>query len=167
MGEKTILIVGCGDSPTGRYGRLWDALSRITDVKVIFKTIEDDLVGLDPLERGLVIHDDIANIDFGLVEDRAVAHLLKDRTGAGKSGFLGTNFSELWHNESGQRIVSDIEAHRLYKDYMFPLNYGVRGSGKSMMNALRYKAMFAEVPADHPTRKREPKGPRGKWGKLK
>lgn len=25
---------------------------------------------------------------------------------------------------------------------------------------------FRELPADHPTRKREPKGPRGRWGKL-
>lgn len=41
-----------------------------------------------------------------------------------------------------------------------------RGQGKSALHAQFIKNIYREPPADHPSRKREPKGPRGKWGKL-
>lgn len=130
MDKKTILIVGCGDSPTGRYGRLWGSLSRIMDIEVIHKTINDDLVGIDPLARGLVIHDELLHMDFSDLEDR-VSALVE----------TGSHWSKMYFDEKrGIRTTT-----------VLPNEYWVR----------------LEKPADHPTRKREPKGPRNKWGKLK
>jgi hypothetical protein len=124
--------------------------------------------------------------DFNKLEDRVMAHVLANPDSypaqKGKVGFLGTSYTKVWFDDFQQihadpipyedmlllgrpnRIsVSDVEAHQVQMDEMFRT---CRGSGKVGLLTQYVKAHFTEKPADHPTRKREPKGPRGRWGKL-
>ncbi|MNQ24293.1 hypothetical protein D3C85_374840 [compost metagenome] len=116
------------------------------------------LLGDGPRNKALA--DLLAKMDFADVELRVLNDMVI--TGRGFSEFIG---DELLH----------VDVERVYKDAMFAERYrhpqfdqipNLRGCGKALLRAKYLKAQFAEKPADHPTRKREPKGPRGRWGKL-
>lgn len=150
MDKSKVIIIGGG--PQSRW--MEEALSRhpaLFDVEV-----REFGVGTIGHKPEVFIIEDLMVSDFAAVEERVFADMLRDGWAGKQILFDGTHLT-----------VSAVEAHQIHKDIMFPEYYGHRGMGKSMLNALRVKAQFAEVPADHPTRKREPKGPRNKWGKLK
>lgn len=89
----------------------------------------------------------LAKMDYSKVEERVTAHLLKSRPDSvrqcEKAILFGARYTQCWFDEFEDTIkTKDIPIREVY-------NFN------------------REVPADHPERKREPKGPRGKWGKLK
>lgn len=99
-----VLILGSGDSPTGRYGRLYASLSMLEGISVGYKKMDDIVVG----------------------------------------------------NEPSMTFIDEFRIHDLSKleePFSNALLYGVS-----------HPEMFDLPPAD---KRKEPKGPRGRWGKLK
>lgn len=89
--------------------------------------------------------------------------------GAGPSSaslarLLGTALSE--HSisivEDHKRLLEQMDYSGL--EYRIAAQIPVRGKRP---NLVIYDDMYMPKAADHPSRKREPKGPRGKWGKPK
>ncbi len=67
-----------------------------------------------------------------------------------------------------QLLPGSVEKHNEAWSAILGLNAG-RGSSKTILNLelAKFALGLQESPAaDHPSRKREPKGPRGRWGKL-
>lgn len=150
MDKTKVLIVG--ESLHARW--MQEAMKRhpaVFDVEV--HPFNVGAIGHKP---DIVIVDELMAKDYGNLEDRLFANLLRD-------GWAGVQILD----DHEDIKVEVIELRRMQKSLMFPEYYGHRGEGKSMLNALRVKTHFDEKPADHPSRKREPKGPRNKWGKLK
>jgi len=88
---------------------------------------------------GNLIHE-----DFNRLEERVLATLLSDdkqQRQMEKTILFGHRFTYGWFDEFESMIKTrEVPVHEVF-DWT--------------------------KPSDHPTRKREPKGPRGKWGKLK
>lgn len=103
---------------------------------------------------GNLIHE-----DFNKLEDHVTARILKGRDSledVGKTGFMGTTFNKVWLDEFDQIQRREIP----YEDVI------LIGRHDSTRFVPTPQISVPEHPADHPTRKREPKGPRGRWGKL-
>lgn len=87
---------------------------------------------------GHLIHEDFARLeDRVLAGPITIARLERQME---KVVIFGTRYSHCWFDEYSQIQIKDMPHHEV---------------------------LNLDHPADHPTRKREPKGPRGKWGKLK
>lgn len=84
----------------------------------------------------------LLGMDYKTVEDHILALQRKGRNQAEKTMLFGTNYTQCWFDEFEGIKTRNIPIREVY-------------------------AFNMQEPADHPTRKREPKGPRGKWGKLK
>lgn len=100
--------------------------------------------------------------------------------------FLGTRFNPVFaignlihedFNRLEERVLAtllsdDKQQRQIEKTILFGhrFTYGWFDEFESMIktrNVPMREVFNLTEPADHPTRKREPKGPRGKWGKLK
>ena len=87
---------------------------------------------------GNLIHEDFNRLEERVLADPLTVERLERQLE--KTIIFGTRYSQCWFDEYAGMQIKDLPHREVFK--------------------------MAE-PADHPTRKREPKGPRGKWGKLK
>lgn len=171
MDKKKILLVGAHES----HDWIAKALGEMAHYDVERIDIMDGLEGRNPhvsffveLSKPLLI-----NLDFSKLENHF----------AGMYDMVSKDGVAIWDTHSGRTytgrdIFWDPELQRLPRkqtkeDYFCQLfgapPFPTRGMGKSMLNAKAWEAWTKrshQKPADHPSRKREPKGPRGKWGKL-
>lgn len=103
-----------------------------------------------------------------------------------RAAFLGTRFNPVFaignlihedFNRLEEQVLAtllsdDKQQRQMEKTILFGhrFTYGWFDEFESMIktrNVPIREVFNLTEPADHPTRKREPKGPRGKWGKLK
>ena len=95
---------------------------------------------------GNLIHE-----DFNRLEERVLANpitIAKLERQMEKVVIFGTRYSHCWFDEHTGIQIKDMSHHEM-----------------GIVDQFRF-VPHPDVPADHPTRKREPKGPRGRWGKL-
>lgn len=88
------------------------------------------------------------------------------------SNLLHQDFNRLEERVLAQLVPDEKMQRQLEKTILFGhrFTYGWFDEFESMIKTrdVPMREVFdLTEPADHPTRKREPKGPRGKWGKLK
>lgn len=185
MDKKKVLIIGSG-AISGLVAKALGEMAHYDIEKI--DIMDGPFIGFKEKRADLMVCDEmssLAGMDFSALEDRFSGlfdAVLKDGVGMYNTGNGQTiTGRQLFQEPEPQRLPRSNVQQDIYemlavqsgrsrgqvKDILFPEYYGHRGSSKTMFNALRYKAMFSEPAADHPTRKREPKGPRGKWGKLK
>lgn len=89
--------------------------------------------------------------DFNRLEERVLADpitIAKLERQMEKVVIFGTRYSQCWFDEYAGVQIKDMSHHEM-----------------GIVDQVRF-VPHPDVPADHPTRKREPKGPRGRWGKL-
>lgn len=89
--------------------------------------------------------------DFNRLEERVLADpitIARLERQMEKVVICGTRYSHCWFDEYTQIQIKDMSHHEM-----------------GIVDQTRF-VPHPDVPADHPTRKREPKGPRGRWGKL-
>lgn len=123
----------------------------------------------------MLVCDELTNVDFSQLEDRAHAmmlgeqiHTTFERVATGRLSKDSPEFQELpgtrelkekaWDALLNATWGHSPEKRAAIKDQLFFERYITR----SFSNLCA-----PQVGADDPSRKREPKGPRGKWGKLK
>lgn len=94
--------------------------------------------------------------DLGKVQGRALADY--------KNSQIDAYFSIANVSSTGRTSQVAIK-ERSHGNLPFGMPY--RGSGKNTLLLQYLQQEIWPKPADHPSRKREPKGPRGKWGKVK
>ncbi|MNF91703.1 hypothetical protein D3C85_379750 [compost metagenome] len=89
--------------------------------------------------------------DFNRLEDRVVLNMEGNKQfnrQLEKTILFGTCYTQCWFDELTGVQIKDVSHHEM-----------------GIVDQVRF-VPHPDVPADHPTRKREPKGPRGRWGKL-
>lgn len=187
--QKIVFIVDDG-LPSGG---LFDALKEFGDkhhIDVEMVKLQNTLQGTKPDmaiwdEGPIPVPEHILNMDFTALEQRCMAladaltadgEIISYKTGRRPSepeyqpipGLHGLPYRRFGKSMLQQDLYAMLveqirEADRnMAKILVEP---GMRGSSKIPMFA-RYGREVTK-PADHPSRKREPKGPRGQWGKLK
>lgn len=148
----------------------------------------DKIQGTKPTILIVDEHTPLVNVDFAKLE-KLVAHLGGDGyhhpqfdqipryTVTGRIRRGQPEFQELpgvrelqakaW-GELLHRAFESPEARQLFKDLTFLDRYSNPEPFKDYAKQPGLPAFHSakDVGTDHPSRKREPKGPRGKWGKL-
>ena len=80
------------------------------------------------------------------------------------TSWLFTKLSEMDFADIEQRVLDDMLITGTgFKHILFDDHHGPKITNIRVCDVYDWTV----TPADHPTRKSEPKGPRGKWGKLK
>ena len=114
---------------------------------------------------GNLIHE-----DFNRLEDRVTAHVMANTEKVeilAQASFLGTSYTEVWFDEFEQIHARGIPFEDvLLMGHRRQAKPAVLGRLDSVRLVPHPQLCVTEHPADHLTRKREPKGPRGRWGKL-
>lgn len=120
------------------------------------------------------------------LQQQLLSQMAETYTGRRRVAFLGTRFNPVFaignlihedFNRLEERVLAtllsdDKQQRQIEKTILFGhrFTYGWFDEFESMIktrNVPMREVFNLTEPADHPTRKREPKGPRGKWGKLK
>lgn len=193
MDKKKVLIVGAGEHMHSHIAKIFGDIEHFEVKRVDILDgswgINPDIVLLDELLNPPQI--DLSKLDFSQLEERCMG--LADAVLADGSAVnlkTGRRQSEpelqsIWPRRLGKSVLQqDIyemlaeqtgRTREEIKDLYFPHAYGTGRlfGGLQQVPRKPEKSRYFSSPyavnnhgADHPSRKREPKGPRGKWGKL-
>lgn len=187
MDKKKIVFIVDDGLPSGG---LFDALKAAgeqyhMDVEMI--PMSDTLLGTRPQITIWDEHTVLSDIDFSKLEGRVDAMMgdgsyMSIKTGRRPSepefqhlpGIRPPGKSRV-QQDIYEMIATQLNRSRdQVKDLFWPMAYGtgrIFGNHQQIPRTKQQPVVYADdlipgVGADHPSRKREPKGPRGKWGKL-
>lgn len=169
--DKPKMLVIVGDDFAGLSKDLIAMGEKLhMDIEVV--NIGNTLVGTKPKLQIWDEHTSLVDVDFSKLEERISG--LYDFVVEGGGGSVLTG--RISKSEPEFQDLPMDKAHReRMKEWYFPYAYGVGSFWGGLQNIPRRaikSPAFAmpygkqEHAADHPSRKREPKGPRKKWGKL-
>ena len=166
MDRKKVILIGADRS----HDWIAKALGEMAHYDVERFDIMDGLEGRNPhvsffdeLSKPLLINLDFSKLenhfagmyDAVLTDGTAIMDSMSGRTYTGRDIFWDP---ELQHLPSRKLHALDDVAHT---NRVF-----AKGYDPSLIIWDDYGPRVIQKAADHPSRKREPKGPRGKWGKL-
>lgn len=187
MDKKKVLIVGMGESLHSHVAKMFSEMKHL-DVEVV--DILDHYQGNHPQLQIWDEHTVLPELDFSKLEERCMGladAVMKDgscqviKTGRRQSEPELQSFqvrrqgkSVLQQDIYEMLAVQTGRSRGEIKDLYFPHAYGTKVFlGQPQQIRKPEKSRYFSSPyamnnhgADHPSRKREPKGPRGKWGKL-
>ena len=166
MDKKKVLILG-----NGRHGDIssWvaKALGEMVhlDIEQI-DTMDGPLRGLKDGKSLILICDEmtsLAGAEFSALEERMLG--LYDAVFKDGVGMYNTATGQ---TITGRQMFREPEPQRLPRTQVQQDIFEMLlvQTGRKVAQDWCEYTQVKQVPADHPIRKREPKGPRGKWGKL-
>jgi len=178
MDKKKVLILG-----NGRHGDISSWVARafgelahygIEQIDIMVGQKRADLLVCDEMSS-------LAGVDFSAFEERMLG--LFDAVSVDGVGMINTatgqtvSGRQMYWEPEPQRLPRTHTQQSIYEMLAIQTGRGIApdveksnrlfamGYNPSLMICDEYTRMGSK-PADHPSRKREPKGPRGKWGKL-